>query len=537
MDFFTKTTAVKLRSHLDKYLVPGAGAGEGEPVRQSRGGGRSQASTWAVERVEGKSHLIRLRSCRGGYLAATEDPFLLGMTGNKVAIAAPTADGELDRWNTEWEPIRDGFQVRLKSWCGKYLRANGGTPPWRNSVTHDEPYTGSTRKWILWDVEAVEAGAEGGSLEKYPASMSSLSSAAEDALSVLGSESGGSPRRSDLSNLSYEHDQFSYHSSNKHRSGMDFFHKAKAVRLRSHHHKYLLADEDEESVMQDRKGSSEKAKWNVEFVNSNGDGNDCLFIRLKSCYGRYLTASNKPFMLGISGCKVLQMLPRRLDSSVEWEPIREGNRVKLRTRYGNFLRANKGLPPLKDSVTHDIPQRTSTQDWILWDVDIVEIKVDSPSASDQLGRAQPIDRDADLSMALENSFSSSVLEISGNLSRQESSDSLVASLPPPPASPPPTRVTEGRIIYYHIADENGEVVGEDMEGYCLNNFKGNTVEELSRKLSEETGIDSLIVCSHNPLNGKLFPLRLRLPPNIIMHVVVVPSFSSVASDFTNQGIL
>lgn len=102
----------------------------------------------------------------------------------------------------------------------------------------------------------------------------------------------------------------------------------------------------------------------------------------------------------------------------------------------------------------------------------------------------------------------------------------MASLPPPPASPPPTHVTEGRIIYYHIADENGEVVGEDMEGYCLNNFKGNSVEELSRKLSEETGIDSLVVCSHNPLNGRLFPLRLRLPPNIIMRVVVVPSFSS-----------
>ncbi|XP_030449706.1 uncharacterized protein LOC115672085 [Syzygium oleosum] len=537
MDFFTKTAAVKLRSHLDKYLVPGAG--EGEPVRQSRSGGRSRASTWAVERVEGKSHVIRLRSCQGGYLAATEDAFLLGMTGNKVAVASPTGGEELDQWNTEWEPIRDGFQVRLKSWCGKFLRANGGTPPWRNSVTHDEPYTGGTRKWILWDVEAVEAeaAAEGGALEKYLASMSSMSSVAEDALSVLGSESGGSPRKSDVSNLSSHHDQFSYHSSNKHRSGMDFFHRAKAVRLRSHHHKYLLANEDEESVSQDRKGSSKNAKWTVERVNSNDDENGCIFIRLKGCYGRYLTASNKPFLLGISGCKVLQTLPRRLDSSVEWEPIQEGNRIKLRTRYGNFLRANKGLPPLRDSVTHDIPQRTTTQDWILWEVDIMEIEVDSPSASDQLGQAPPIDRDADLSMVSENSFSSSVSEISGNLSRQESSESLVASLPPPPASPPPTRVTEGRIIYYHIADENGEVVGEDMEGYCLNNFKGNSVEELSRKLSEETGIDSLVVCSHNPLNGRLFPLRLRLPPNIIMRVVVVPSFSSAASDLANQGIL
>ncbi|KAK3443075.1 hypothetical protein EUGRSUZ_B03401 [Eucalyptus grandis] len=509
--------AVKLRSHLGKYLIPGASIGE--PVRQKRGAERSRASTWVVERVEGRSHVVRLRSCHGGYLAATEEPFLMGMTGNKVAVAPPVGVGELDQWNTEWEPVRNGFQVQLKSWCGKYLRANGGTPPWRNSVTHDEPYTGSTKKWILWDVEAegeAELASEEGGLEKYLTSMSSLSSVAEDALSVF-AENGGSPR-----------------SSNKHRSGMDFFRQAKAVRLRSHHHKYLYANEDEESVSQDRKGSSNKAKWTVEFVNTSGYGNDCLFIRLKSCYGRYLTASNKPFMLGISGCKVLQMQTGRLDSSVEWEPIREGNRIKLRTRYGNFLKANKGLPPMRDSVTHDIPQRTSTQDWILWEVDIVEIEVDSPSASDQPSRAQPVDRNMDISMASQNSFSSSVSETSGNLSRQESSDSLVAPPPPPAASPSPPRVTEGRIVYYHIADENGEVVGEDMEGYCLNKFKGNTVEELSRKLSEETGIDSLTVCSHNPLNGKLFPLRLRLPPNIIMNVVVVPSFSS---DFTDQGIL
>lgn len=45
--------------------------------------------------------------------------------------------------------------MRFKSWCGKFLRANGGTPPWRNSITHDDPQTSSTKNWILWDVEAV----------------------------------------------------------------------------------------------------------------------------------------------------------------------------------------------------------------------------------------------------------------------------------------------------------------------------------------------------------------------------------------------
>ncbi|MCI20033.1 hypothetical protein A2U01_0041194, partial [Trifolium medium] len=57
---------------------------------------------------------------------------------------------------------------------------------------------------------------------------------------------------------------------------------------------------------------------------------------------------------------------RRLDSSVEWEPV----------RYGNFLIANGGLPPWRNSVT---------QDWILWDVDVLEIHVGTHSDSLDFG--------------------------------------------------------------------------------------------------------------------------------------------------------
>jgi len=157
---------------------------------------------------------------------------------------------------------------------------------------------------------------------------------------------------------------------------MDFFHRAKAVRLRSHHDKYLLADEDEESVTQGRNGSSKSARWIVEYVPEYDN-----IIRLKSCYGKYLTASNLNFLLGMTGHKVLQTLPQRLDSSVEWEPVKDGGHVRLKTRYGNFLRANGGVPPWRNSVTHDIPHRSATQDWILWDVDVVEIYVNSPANS------------------------------------------------------------------------------------------------------------------------------------------------------------
>lgn len=154
---------------------------------------------------------------------------------------------------------------------------------------------------------------------------------------------------------------------------MDIFEKANSVRLRSHHDKYLTADDDEETVSQERNGTVNNAKWTVEIV---GHSN---VIRLKSCFGKYLTASNLPFFLGMTGKKVLQTSPERLDSSVEWEPIREGVQVRFRTRYGQYLRANGGVPPWRNHITHDIPLRTSTQDWILWDVDVVQIRVPDPA--------------------------------------------------------------------------------------------------------------------------------------------------------------
>ncbi|XP_042513310.1 uncharacterized protein LOC122088195 [Macadamia integrifolia] len=281
---------------------------------------------------------------------------------------------------------------------------------------------------------------------------------------------------------------------------MELFHNAKAVRLRSHHEKYLLAEEDEEGVCQERNGSSKRARWTVEFIeNAN-------VIRLKGFYGKYLTASNVPFLLGMTGRKVLQTLPRRLDSSVEWEPIREGFQIRLKTRYGNFLRANGGLPPWRNSITHDVPHRTATQDWVLWDVDIVEIKVDSPP------RPTPVVTRQDSEPT------------SPKLSKQESIDSYVCTPPKP----------DGRSIYYNIADDKGDVQ-DAIEGPNFI-FKGSSVDELTQKLEEETGLEGITVCSRNILNGKLYPLRLHLPPNnVTMHVVVVPASSKAARDFANPA--
>lgn len=84
---------------------------------------------------------------------------------------------------------------------------------------------------------------------------------------------------------------------------------------------------------------------------------------------------------------------------------------------------------------------------------------------------------------------------------------------------------EGRMVYYKIADEDGNVDDDAYEEGSFV-FKGHGLEDLSRDLEDETGLDDIIICSRNPLNGKLFPLRLALPPNhTTIHVVVVPSSS------------
>ncbi|KAK6160042.1 hypothetical protein DH2020_003423 [Rehmannia glutinosa] len=519
MEFFTKTKAVRLKSHLNKYLV----ADDNQiTTRQSRRGGAARKSRWVVEVVDHNRHVIRLKSCYNRYLTASNDPFLLGMTGHRVVQTPPEIHTK--GLTIEWQPIRDGFQVKLRAYRGTYLRANGGTPPWRNSVTHDRPRAAATHDWVVWDVEAVE---DEEAVADYVSLVSSFSSVSDE-LSGLDFEFGfvspvsvrwglsgsaspglwgfpgsGSPGLWGFSGSASPRlcMMKSPLISIPRTRSMELFQQAKAVRLKSSHDKYLTAEEDEESVTQDRNGSSRNAKWVVEFV-ENSDN----IIRLKSCYGKYLTASNHPFLLGMTGRKVLQTLPKRLDSSVEWEPVIENGAVKLKTRYGQFLRANGGLPPWRNSVTHDIPHRTATQEWICWEVHVVEILV----AQSPVGKPAP-----PLVVGKEESLGSSRVLF------------LIIILPtllafPNQSSPP--KGSDGRLIYFHIADEYGHI-DEGFEELCIT-FKGSGVNELTRRLEDELGIDSITVCAKSPLNEKLYPLRLQLPPNnATMHVVVVPPSS------------
>ncbi|KAL6551904.1 hypothetical protein OROGR_008058 [Orobanche gracilis] len=147
---------------------------------------------------------------------------------------------------------------------------------------------------------------------------------------------------------------------------MDLFMRAKTIRLTSHKDKYLVAEEDRFTITLGRDRSAKNAIWTIEII----EGKDC--IRFKSCFGTYLTASSIPFIPGVTAKKVIQTRPCQCDSATEWEPIRDGMQVRLRSLWGNFLRPNGGLPPWRNSITHDIPHRSKTRDKILWDIEVVE---------------------------------------------------------------------------------------------------------------------------------------------------------------------
>lgn len=272
---------------------------------------------------------------------------------------------------------------------------------------------------------------------------------------------------------------------------MEYFQKAKAVRLRSRHGKYLWADDDEVLVSQNRNGSKRNSVWTVELDEETSS------VRLKSCYDCYLTATDVPFLLGMTGKKVLQMKLVDLESSVDWKPIKEGLSIKLKIRYGNYLRANGTIPPWRNSVTHDVPHRTMTQDWILWEVETVE-------------------------------------NISGDSSFEEESSSSKIWID---ESPSPKVKLDERVIYYAVADDDDD--GEAPESFESEFvFKGHELGLLTQRLKEETGIvEDIIPCSLNHINNKLYPLRLQLPPlNTPMYVVVVKASSRMAKSFQELSL-
>jgi hypothetical protein len=154
---------------------------------------------------------------------------------------------------------------------------------------------------------------------------------------------------------------------------MEFFDE-RVVRLKGCRGKYLCA-KDNRLVSQERNGEGNLATiWIVEKVTGSHN-----VIRLKSINNLYLTALEEAFLLGERGNKVQQSYSSKADSAVEWHPIHVTgeNQIKLRTMRGTYLRANPGLPPYKNSVTHDSTKKAVSLNSFLWEVEIaVDMIVD-----------------------------------------------------------------------------------------------------------------------------------------------------------------
>ncbi|KAF1877645.1 hypothetical protein Lal_00040362 [Lupinus albus] len=213
------------------------------------------------------------------------------------------------------------------------------------------------------------------------------------------------------------------------------------------------------------------------------------------------------------------MPTRRLDSSIEWEPIREGVQVRLKTRYGQYLRGNGGLPPWRNSITHDVPHRSATANWILWDVDIVELR---PQQKEKGKKFKPKPKPTPITPPDRFVYStppnpspsscgfSMPIEDLEKIELRNHKDEISYDCK--------SLVKEGRIVLYDVGNKNGDV--NDTHKETLFTFK----EQYSDWSGTKSETYDLYVSCCNPSNAKLYPLLLQLPPkDSDMHVVVVPS--------------
>ncbi|CAM6091960.1 unnamed protein product [Calypogeia fissa] len=157
---------------------------------------------------------------------------------------------------------------------------------------------------------------------------------------------------------------------------MDHFKGATTVRLKGVHGKYLWAELDNYEVSQQNEDKNNQAFWRVE---RNQAGSNSNTLRLRSCFDTYLTASEKHYhgiaFLSFSGKRVTQMRPENVESttSFDWEPVIELGRLRLRSCFGTYLRANSQAPPWSNRVTHGLPQHETHLEWLVWEVEKVRV--------------------------------------------------------------------------------------------------------------------------------------------------------------------
>ncbi|KAJ4974724.1 hypothetical protein NE237_007898 [Protea cynaroides] len=94
--------------------------------------------------------------------------FLKIQTVLKDAEERQIKDKSVQYWLQE---LKD---VKLRSLEGTFLRANGGPPPWRSSITHDVPHCPATQDRVLWHVEVVDNVEADESFADFQSQISSL---------------------------------------------------------------------------------------------------------------------------------------------------------------------------------------------------------------------------------------------------------------------------------------------------------------------------------------------------------------------------
>ncbi|KAL8240731.1 hypothetical protein R6Q59_014086 [Mikania micrantha] len=156
---------------------------------------------------------------------------------------------------------------------------------------------------------------------------------------------------------------------------MEILQNEMIIRLQNNQGKYLIAQQDEESVSKSRDGTTKNAQWKIEMHDEES-------IYLKSCYGKYLTASNQPSIPGVvaRNLKVTQTQPEKRNTSHLWLPVsrydpQEPHLVWLTTLHNTYLRAHSGPLPLGNMITHDLLRKdmpNPRNKRILWHIEIVE---------------------------------------------------------------------------------------------------------------------------------------------------------------------
>ncbi|RWW72264.1 hypothetical protein BHE74_00019934 [Ensete ventricosum] len=283
---------------------------------------------------------------------------------------------------------------------------------------------------------------------------------------------------------------------------MEVFEGASTVRLRSIHNTYLVAEEYSQGVRLDRDGSCDGARWTVEIFTYLGDQHR---LRLKSFYGRYLAAHRtETAFLRLTGNKVFQEEPLCFGPRVNWMPLRDGRRVRLKCVFDKFLRANAGPPPWGNSVTVDTPSYPYTRYWILWDVEILETSAPPPVSPVHIcGGAScsssPLTTDAAAAI--------SIVRI-------------------------PILLLGSRMFSTAIYPDDAGNVDENNAWRTLTFAAGGSIATLRRRLQEETGLVNIYVCGRSPMDGSLVPLNLPPPPDRPHSQVVV-----VKANSTGESII